>query len=461
MRVSRPMPVNSGGTSVEDSRGGTIISKLSGSMPAGIQVPVGWRIVQLADVADVAFSPVDKKSIDGEMPVWLCNYTDVFYNRHIVPEMDFMAATATEVEYAKWGLREGDVIFTKDSETREEIGVPSYVSETLPDVLCGYHLALARPRPNCVDGAFLSEMLASRVSAKQFSRIANGVTRFGLTLDATRSLPILLPPLSEQRAIAAILNSIDDAIERTEAVIAATESMRDSLLHELLTCGVSGWHSEWKEVRGLGAIPSDWEVVRLGDVADVAFSPVDKKSIDGEMPVWLCNYTDVFYNRHIVPEMDFMAATATEAEYAKWGLREGDVIFTKDSETREEIGVPSYVSETLPDVLCGYHLALARPRPNCVDGAFLSEMLASRVSAKQFSRIANGVTRFGLTLGATRSLQILLPPLTEQRAIAALLGSIDEATERAKTKKDALVSLKVSTADALLTGRVRVLRSEG
>ena len=61
-----------------------------------------------------------------------------------------------------------------------------------------------------------------------------------------RSLPILLPPLPEQRAIAAVLDAIDGAIERTEAVIAATERLRDALLHELLTRGVPGWHSEWR-----------------------------------------------------------------------------------------------------------------------------------------------------------------------------------------------------------------------
>ena len=64
-----------------------------------------------------------------------------------------------------------------------------------------------------------------------------------------------------------MLDSIDEAIERTEAVIAATERLRDALLHELLTRGVPGWHTEWKEVPGIGTIPADWEVVRLGDVA--------------------------------------------------------------------------------------------------------------------------------------------------------------------------------------------------
>ena len=63
-----------------------------------------------------------------------------------------------------------------------------------------------------------------------------------------------------------MLDSIDEAIKRTEAVIATTERLRDSLLHELLTRGVPGWHSEWKEAPGIGTIPASWEVARLGDV---------------------------------------------------------------------------------------------------------------------------------------------------------------------------------------------------
>ena len=65
-----------------------------------------------------------------------------------------------------------------------------------------------------------------------------------------------------------MLDSIDEAIERTEEVIAATERLRDALLHELLTRGVPGQHSEWKEAPGIGTIPACWDVVRLGDVED-------------------------------------------------------------------------------------------------------------------------------------------------------------------------------------------------
>ena len=229
------------------------------------QMPQDWRIAQLGDVAEVAFSSVDKKTVDGEVPVELCNYTDVFYNPRIVPEMPFMAATASPAECERWTLRQGDVLFTKDSETPDEIGIPAYIPENLPGVLCGYHLGRARPASDSVSGAFLARALGSRASARAFARIANGVTRFGLTLEATRPLPILLPPLPEQRAIAAVLDGIDEAIERTEEVIAATERLRDALLRELLTRGLPGRHSEWVDVPGLGTVPACWDVVRLGD----------------------------------------------------------------------------------------------------------------------------------------------------------------------------------------------------
>ncbi len=232
-------------------------------------IPKGWQLVRLGEVAEVAFSGVDKKTVTGEVPVELCNYTDVFYNRCIRNGMEFMAATATPIECDRWALRQGDVLFTKDSETPEEIGIPTYVADDLPNVLCGYHLGLARPSPAMANGAFLARALAGRTSAQEFGRIANGVTRFGLTLDATRNLPMLLPPLPEQRAIAAVLDSIDEAIEGAGAVIAATQQLRDALLHELLTRGVPGWHTEWKDVPGLGTIPAAWEVVRLGEVAEI------------------------------------------------------------------------------------------------------------------------------------------------------------------------------------------------
>ena len=81
----------------------------------------------------------------------------------------------------------------------------------------------------------------------------------------------MLPPLAEQRAISDVLDAIDEAIERTEAVISATERLRDALLHELLTRGVPGWHTQWRRVSGLGVFPSDWRVIELRDIGQLRY----------------------------------------------------------------------------------------------------------------------------------------------------------------------------------------------
>ena len=93
--------------------------------------------------------------------------------------------------------------------------------------------------------------------------------------------------------IAAVLDSIDEAIERTKAVIAATEQLRASLLHELLTRGVPGWHTEWKEVPGLGTIPADWDVVRLGDrIAEGPTNGIYKPESEYGDGTWLIRIDD-------------------------------------------------------------------------------------------------------------------------------------------------------------------------
>ena len=181
-------------------------------------------------------------------------------------------------------------------------------------------------------------------------------------------------------------------------------------------------------VAWLGQIPAHWKVTRLKTVAKIRISNVDKKTVADQVPVRLCNYVDVYYNDRIAKDIGFMSATATEDQIARFTLRRGDVLITKDSETPDDIAVPALVNEDLPGVVCGYHLAQVRPGA-MLDGDYLARAFASHGLRDQFRIAANGVTRFGLTSGAIGDSLFPLPPLVEQRAIAAFLdqgtGTID------------------------------------
>src|SRR5437762_2950242 len=115
------------------------------------QLPARWPTVPLKSLCDYRVSNVDKLSADNELPVRLCNYTDVYHNEFIRLSMDLMQTTATQAEVERFRLFEDDVIITKDSETWSDIGVPAVVAESAPDLVCGYHLAMLRPKPDLID----------------------------------------------------------------------------------------------------------------------------------------------------------------------------------------------------------------------------------------------------------------------------------------------------------------------
>ena len=203
-------------------------------------------------------------------------------------------------------------------------------------------------------------------------------------------------------------------------------------------------------VEWLGDIPEHWDVKRLKEFATVQLSNVDKKTADGEDAVQLCNYVDVYYNHKIEREIEFMPATATPSQVRRFSLRTGDVLITKDSETWTDIAVPAVVIEDLPGVLCGYHLAHIRPHEQH-DGFFLAHCIAAVGPRDQYHIAANGITRFGLTGDVIRNGTLAIPPLVEQRRIAAFLDFKTEKVDALVAKKERLIELLQEKRTALIT----------
>ena len=204
--------------------------------------------------------------------------------------------------------------------------------------------------------------------------------------------------------------------------------------------GSVGKHNPYPRYRDSGAgwlgdVPEHWEVRRLEHVASYRTSSVDKKAEDGELPVRLCNYTDVYYRDRIrASDGDFMEATASPREVARFRLCAGDVLITKDSEDWRDIAVPALVDATADDFVCGYHLGIIRPG-SMEDPAFVFRTMQCAPVNQQLQTSASGVTRYGLPNAAVDNLLLPLPPIDEQCAIAAFL-------DRETARIDALVAKK-------------------
>ena len=191
-------------------------------------------------------------------------------------------------------------------------------------------------------------------------------------------------------------------------------------------------------VEWLGKIPDHWEAKRLKFVANVQPSNVDKKTNDDESFVLLCNYSDVYNNELITDEIEFMQATATQAEIKKFSIKKGDVIITKDSESPHDIAVPALVSQDFNNVLCGYHLTQIKQKN--LDGKFLFRLFQCKQFNAQFIVSANGVTRFGLPQKAINDAFVTFPPLDEQESIANFLDRKTQQIDDLIAKKEALLT---------------------
>ena len=252
-----------------------------------------WDVKKLRDLADIRVSNVDKKIYPSERPVKLCNYMDVYTNEYIDGSIQFMEGSANDAEIERFGLNIGDVIITKDSETPDDIGIPTVIHEQIDNLVCGYHLALIRPDNEKIDSIFLSKYLSTSRVANYFALHASGSTRFGLPIGAIESVEILTPPIKEQTQIATILSTIDRAIEQTEALIAKQQRIKTGLMQDLLTKGIdengnirSEETHKFKD-SPLGRIPVEWEVKEIGKVASLQRG-YDIREIDflpGNFPV--------------------------------------------------------------------------------------------------------------------------------------------------------------------------------
>lgn len=171
----------------------------------------------------------------------------------------------------------------------------------------------------------------------------------------------------------------------------------------------------------VGEVPSSWSITRLKFVGEIMPSGIDKKSKEGEQAVLLCNYVDVYKNDYITKNIDFMKATASDAQISRLSLIEGDVIATKDSEDPGDIGVPALVKETLKGIVCGYHLTMLRANKRKLIGDYLYWCVLSNGNSQYFETEARGVTRYAIGTHVFNNLRTPLPPLKEQTQIANYL----------------------------------------
>ena len=309
---------------------------------------------------------------------------------------------------ARRRVRSGDILV---STVRPNLRGFARVKKAAPNLVASTGFAVLTPQES-TDGSFLYHHILGPEFARTLESTMTGQAYPAVRPDDVAAYRLLLPPLAEQRAIAAVLDSIDEAIERTEAVIAATEQLRDSLLHELLTHGVPGWHTEWKEVSGLGTIPADWEVARLGEGTTHVGSgvtPRGGKSTYAASGIMFLRSQNVHFDGLRLEDVAYIPPE-TDAAMLRSRVQPGDVLLNI---TGASIGRCTLAPRDLGPANVNQHVCIIRATEK-LNPRFVWKWLSTPRSQREIDDIQTGQSRQGLNYQQVRQLTIARPPRTEQ-----------------------------------------------
>lgn len=260
-----------------------------------------------------------------------------------------------------------------------------------------------------------------------------------------------LPPLAEQRKIAAILTSVDEAIRATEAVIAQTRRVKEGLLQELLTKGIGRGDSKQSEY---GLVPASWPTQKVSDIASVEYGISESVSQNNDCSIgW-----PILTGRNITLDGTL---DIERVVYIKVPTKERFILQKDDLLLNWRSGSPAHVGKTARFDLDGNwtyasFVLRVRAKEGKLDPAF-GHLLFNYMRANDlFSRDTSIQVNFKMNATVFRDVVVYIPEIQEQREIASQVGGFDMALDQLTRELTALKATKSGLLQDLLTGRVRV-----
>lgn len=423
------------------------------------KVPVAWEVCRLRETTFMRTSNVDKKNEENEIPVKLCNYVDVYYNEKINSNIAFMKATATEHEISKFKLFKGDVVLTKDSESPFDIGIPTLIDENIDDLICGYHLAILKPKNNKTHGAYLYYAIKSKPSASQFSIYANGVTRFGISQEGLKSLVLVIPPLLEQKAIADFLDKktaeIDALIEKKQQLLKLLSEKRTALITHAVTKGLDK-SAPLKDsgIEWLGKVPVGWEITSIRRITK-------NVQTGGTPPTGDVNYFEDGDFSWYTPSdfWDGIELFDSNRKVNRFTISDKVIkVFPKNTIYVVGIGTIGSVGISRQEASANQQINAIIAKET-VYPKFLAYSLL--VQKQQMVAIANATIIGIMNQEKTKQIIICNPPLSSQKSIADFLDTKTADIDRTKEKVEQVIKTLKEYRTALITnavtGKIKVI----
>ena len=395
-----------------------------------------WKMKRLGDIADIdpenlpnntdpdcEFNYISLEQVDAGR---LLGFTEIVFR--------------TAPSRARRVLRENDVLM---STVRPNLMAHLFFRGQIANAVCSTGFAVIRSKSNLSDPGFLFAHLFGHVVNKQISKILAGSNYPAINTNDVRMIEIPCPPsIEEQRAIAEALSDVDGLIQSLEALIAKKQAIKQAAMQQLLTGKTR-----------LPGFSGAWERRRLGELGPFSKGRGIKRSDVSDEGVPCIRYGELYtrYKDYVLKPVARIPLTVASKSLP---IKTGDLLFAGSGETSEEIGrCAVYIGEE--QVYVGGDVVVLTPLSQYP--LYLGYLMNHPTVAVQKARMAQGDAVVHINSRNLAQVQIDLPSVKEQSAIAAVLSDMDAEIVALERRRDKTCAIKQGMMQQLLTGQVRLM----
>lgn len=404
----------------------------------------GWQSITLGTVASFRTGPFGSalhKSdyVLGGVPV--VNPMQIEDGRIKPTERMSITEDAAE-QLTEFRLKSGDVVIGR----RGEMGRCAVVRDHQEGWLCGTGSMIVRPGAK-VDGRFLQRVLSSNEVVRAIESSSVGTTMINLNQRTLADLELHIPVnVEEQSAIAHSLNDAGALIDSLAQLLTKKRQIKQGAMQELIT-----------GKRRLPGFTGQWKAIRLGDIGRTYGGLTGKSKADfGHGAGKYVTFMNVMTNTRT--SLEAVESVHVEPTESQNNVQPGDLLFNGSSETPEEVAFCSWVEDCAANTFLNSFCFGFRPSvPDQISGLFMAYYFRSRPGRMAVSSLAQGATRYNIAKTALLQAPLSLPAFDEQQAIASILSAMDEELSALESRLTKARALKQAMAQALLTGRIRLV----
>lgn len=413
------------------------------------RLPSDWRVMPLGVVAERIATPVEVRPHQHYREIGIRSHGKGLFHKDPVKGETLGAKRVFEVVPNRLVF---NIVFAWE-------GAVAVTSAREQGMIASHRFPMFGPNAEqLIDVEFLRRFFQTELGVQLLGDASPGGAGRNRTLNQkfTSKIPVPVPPLREQKKIVAILSSVDDAIDATQAVIDRLAVVKKAMLAELLTRGLPGRHTKFKMTE-IGEVPEEWDVVTLDECIE-AGRPIcygilmPGKGHPGGVPV--VKVKDI--KNGTIDESNILLTTPElDHQYRRSRLSEGDILLT----IRGTSGRVARVPASLHNANITQDTARLTIRSD-LNTDFVFYALQGPEVQRQVQENTRGQAVKGINIGDVRKLVVTLPSKEEQTAIARIFAATDGCDVSNRRELTELRRVKAALMSVLLTGEVRVKPDE-